>query len=76
MPRHPEAARVDSAQGMEATYTLATAILIGFGVLVVARFVPRCPECGSFWVSQMRGVPYRVCDRCQTVWRDPMKKGD
>ncbi len=50
-------------------YPLATALVIGFVVVVMGRMVPRCPECGSFWVSKMSGVPYRVCDRCQTVWR-------
>lgn len=50
-------------------YTLATALLIGFAILVVARFVPRCPECKSFGVSNVHGVPYRACERCQTVWR-------
>jgi hypothetical protein len=48
---------------------MLTAAFIGFGWYVLRRHAPRCPECGSLWVTHLRGLPFHVCERCQAVWR-------
>jgi hypothetical protein len=51
------------------TYVVLAAVLVGFGTMVLRRIAPRCPECGSLWVTHLRGLPFHVCERCQAVWR-------
>ena len=45
------------------------ALFMGVSILAFHRFVPRCPECGGLWVTNLRGLPFLVCERCKAVWR-------
>jgi hypothetical protein len=46
-----------------------TALLACVTLFLFDKTVPRCPECGSYSVSMLRGLPLRVCEQCQAVWR-------
>jgi ribosomal protein L37AE/L43A len=49
---------------------LAVTAMLVLSIVTVARFVPRCPECGSLSVTtQWYGETIWICDSCQAVFR-------
>jgi len=55
---------------MAVYYGALTVVLLGCSLLLVNRYAPRCPECGSRATSSLRvGMPVWFCESCQTVWR-------